>query len=201
MGKLEASTTRTGRTWPSFLRGRDAGEVLAHLSEGDPLHLRERAARRLRELWILIDPDRTFHRTLALCAQGAVLEDPAEDPMAWAAGKLDRAILDLVRLDREAENDRPEILNEEERDFPLLTQSLLLEPGLVRSVSVAFNALDPLPRRAFFELLIEGRPVGECLENGPWDEDGLYDAIQTALAAMNLDMRSRSSEGDKEVEP
>lgn len=200
MGKLEASTPPANLVWPSFLRGRDAAEVLAHLSEGDPLHLRERASQRLRELWILIDPDRATHRALALCAQAAVLEDPVEDLKAWAERKLDRAILDLVRLDREAESEHPEILSEEERDFPLLTQSLMLEPGLVRTVSVAFNALEPLPRRAFFELLIEGRPVGDCLENGPWDEDGLYDAIQTALATLNLDMRSNSSDGDKEAE-
>ena len=198
MGKREASALSPRLTWPSFLRGQDASEILAHLSEGDPLHLHERTARRLRERWILLDPDRTYHRALAVCAKAAASEDPPEDLAEWAARKLDLAIDRLVRVDLEAEAAQPEILSEEESDFPLLTQSLMLEPGRVRAVSVAFNALDPLPRRAFFELLIEGRPVGECLENGPWDEDGLYEAIQTALATVNLDMRPDSEDTRKE---
>jgi hypothetical protein len=58
----------------------------------------------------------------------------------------------------------------------------------VRFVSVSFNALGSLPRRAFFELLIEGREVPDVIEAGPWDEDGLYEALQTALATMGLDV-------------
>jgi hypothetical protein len=80
-------------------------------------------------------------------------------------------------------------LTDEEREFPLLVECLMLEPGLVRKASVEFNALDPLPRRAFFELMVEGRDVVECIEAGPWDEDGLYAAIQTALAVFGLEAR------------
>ena len=92
-------------------------------------------------------------------------------------------------------------LTDEERDFPLLAQSLMVEPDRVRAVSVAFNLLDPLPRRAFYELLIEGREVGDCLEKGPWDEDGLYVAVHEALAVFGLDLSAEEDEAARsEVE-
>jgi hypothetical protein len=189
------SSPKVGRpAWPGFLRAEDPQGIHARLSEGDPLHLREGTARRLREVWVLLDPDRVFRRALAVCADAVPCEDPPEDLAAWARVKIDLAIEQLVRADREAQLARPDVLTEEEKDFPLLTQSLFLEPALVRSASVAFNALGPLPRRAFFELLIEARPVPEVVEAGPWDEDGLYDAIQTALAPFGLDVPPGSTD-------
>jgi hypothetical protein len=73
----------------------------------------------------------------------------------------------LVREDRDAERAHPDILSEEEQSFPLLTECFLLEPGLVRSASVAFNDPGSAPRRAFFELLIVGREVGHVIEGRP----------------------------------
>jgi hypothetical protein len=102
--------------------------------------------------------------------------------------KIDLAIEQLAREDREAERRDPERLSREDKDFPLLTRCMFLEPELVRRCSVAFNLLEPLPRRAFFELLIEGRDAREVIEAGPWDADGLYVAIHTALAIFGLDL-------------
>jgi len=186
------------KEWPSFLRGEDASEILARLSQGDPLRLQETSARRLREVWILLEPERLFHRSLAVCAKAASKEDPPEDLAEWTRTKIDLAIEQLVRADHEAEQAHPELVSEEEKAFPLLTDSLMLDPDLVRFVSVMFNELDPLPRRAFFELLIEGREVGEVIEAGPWDEDGLYQAIQTALATFNLDVPSGAADDPPE---
>lgn len=185
---MGGSTPKAGRAWPSFLRGQDSQEVHARLAQADPLHLRETAARRLREIWFLLDPERVFHRAVAVCAEAVPCEQPPPDLSEWARGKIDIAIQQLVHRDREAELSHPEILTDEEKDFALLTDCLMLEPELVRAASVAFNALEPLPRRAFFELLIEGREVEQVIEAGPWDEDGLYEAVQTALATLGLDV-------------
>jgi hypothetical protein len=148
----------------------------------------------LREVWVLLDPDRVFYRSLAVVAEAVPQESPPEDLSAWAQGKIDIAIERLIRIDREALATRPEIFTDEEKAFPLLTESLFIEPELVRSVSVEFNALDPLPRRAFFELMIQGRNPVEAIESGPWDEDGLYNAIQTALAPFGLDVQSGAAD-------
>jgi hypothetical protein len=188
MEAKEATLQPAPASWPSFLRGEDASEILARVSEGDPLRLEEATARRLREAWYLLEPERVFHRALAVCAKAASKEDPPHDLRAWTSAKIDVAIEQLVRADHEAEQAHPTLLSEAEKVFPLLTDSLMLDPELVRFASVAFNALDPLPRRAFFELMIQGREVGEVIEAGPWDEDGLYAAIQTALATLGLDV-------------
>ncbi len=190
MGIGEASEAALGRgraVWPSFLRGADAAEVLARLSQGDPLRLHERAALRLREVWILLDPERVAYRALGVCADAAPCEEPPEDLSAWALAKIDLAIEQLVCADREAEKAGPAPYTEGVKEFPLLTECLMMEPELARAASVAFNALEPLPRRAFFELMVEGREVADCIESGPWDEDGLYHAIHAALVALGLD--------------
>jgi hypothetical protein len=183
--------------WPRFLSGESPQENLARMGDGDPLRLREGSSRRLREVWFLLDPDRVFHRAVAVCAKAAHQEDPPPDLTVWAQEKIDVAIEQLVQADREAERAHPEILSDEEMDFSLLTECLFMDPNLVRRSSSAFNALEPLPRRAFFELMIEGQDPDVCIENGPWDSDSLYDAIQVALATVNLDYRPDSAEERK----
>jgi hypothetical protein len=165
------------------------------LSNGDPLRLAETSARRLREVWVLLEPDRVCRQAFAVCAEATQAEEPPDDLAAWALGKVDLAIEQLVRADREAERARPEHLSRDDMDFPLLTDCLFQEPEQVRRSSVAFNALDPLPRRAFYELLIEGREAGHVIEAGPWDADGLYKAIHEALAVFDLDMPLQSEGG------
>ena len=199
MGREESTQARIA--WPRFLQGEDAGEIAARLTHGDPLKLGASAARRLRERRLLLDPDRVLHRALAVAARGALIDTPVLDLDAWALQKLDAAIDQLVCADREAQLSQPEILEDEEKEFALLTESLMIEPELVRACSVAFNALPELPRRAFFELMIEGREVEEVVEAGPWDEDGLYEAIHAALGALGLDALGESAEdrGDEEV--
>ncbi len=189
MSGKEASRGPDRSNWPSFLRGSDPQEIHARLSQGDALRLLENSTRRLREVWFLLDPERVYNRALGVCAKAASREDPPEDMEAWARTKIDLAIEQLVREDLEEERAHPEFVSEEVKAFPLLTESLMLDPDLVRSASVAFNSLAPLPRRAFYELLIEGREVPELIEAGPWNEDGLYQAIQTALATVGLDVQ------------
>jgi hypothetical protein len=181
-------------TWPSFLRGEDVPEVHARLSSGDPLRLRERTAQRLRERWFLLDPDRVYRRAVGVCAVAAKREEPPGDLAAWTTTNIDRAIDQILRADEEAERTNPGVLTDEEKNFPLLTDSLFLDPEVVRTASVAFNALDPLPRRAFFELLIEGMHVDACVEKGPWDHDELYEAVHRALATVGLDLKSTDEE-------
>ncbi len=190
------------RAWPSFMRAECASHLVERMKDTDPLRLREGAARRLRQLWFLVEPDRAFCRAVAVCAESAMREPPPEDLAAWALSKIDLAIEQLVRSDRVAERAHPELLDEEENAFPLLTECLMLDPKLVRAMTVEFNALDALPRRAFYELLIEGREVADVIESGPWDEDGLHAAIQTALAPFGLDARGEEADDpSSESEP
>lgn len=178
------------RYWPNFLRG-EPQEIHARLLENDPLRLRERCAVRLRERWLLIEPDRAFARAAATVALGVGLDDPPADLERWTLERIDKALDLLLEADRQAElvGDPPD---QEQSTFPLLTDSLLVEPARVRAVALAFHALDPLSRRAFFELLIEGREVPDVLESGPWDADQLHDHVTSALRALGFDLPART---------
>jgi hypothetical protein len=190
--------TSSGGSWPSFLRGEDDHEIFSRLGECDPLRLRERSARRLRERWILVEPDRAYVRALAACAHAARREPPPVDLDSWVLSKIDLAIDQIVQADGEAERVRPDVVENEEKQFQLLTECLFIEPDLVRSTTVTFNALDDLARRAFFELCIEGRELPEVVESGPWDEGTLYEAIQAALAPFGLDVGAEADDDPEE---
>jgi len=192
MAREETAAVPPRSHWPSFLRGGERGAIFARLSESDPLRLGERSARRLRERWLLIDPDRAHARAVALCADGAASEEPPRDLAAWTLEKIDLALEQLLRTDEENERNA-EPPGAEELSFPLLTNSLMITPEQVRRVAVAFNALEPLSRRAFFELLVEGRDVLEVLEQGPWDADGLHDHVTRCLGSLGYPVPPRQA--------
>lgn len=187
MGRDGTCSEAPRRYWPAFLRGDDPREVYSRLvGDGDPLRLQERVAKRMREVWFLVEHERLVTRTAVLCAKGALAESAPEDLEAWTVLKIDKAIEQLVRRDEEAEQREPALVEEEEKVFPLLTQALLRDPQRVREHSVRFNALDPLARRAFFELMLEGRELMEVIEGGPWNRETLRGYVLQALAALDL---------------
>jgi len=180
------------RYWPNFLRG-EPQEIHARMLENDPLRLRERCAVRLRERWLLIEPDRAFLRAAARVALSVALEDPPADLELWALERIDQALEQILEADRQAEL-AGDPLDEEQRMFPLLTDGLLVDRERVRAVGLAFHALDELARRAFFELMIEGREVQEVLDSGPWDANQLHDRLTSALRVLGfvLPVRTRN---------
>lgn len=187
MGSDGTSSKAPRRYWPAFLRGEDPREVYARLiGDGDPLRLQERVAKRLREVWFLLEHDRLVTRTAVLCAKAALAETAPEDLETWTIARIDQAIEQLVRRDEEAERCDPQHLEEAEKHFPLLTHALLRDPARVREHSVRFNALEPLARRAFFELMIEGREVVEVIEGGPWNRESLHAFVLQALATLDF---------------
>src|SRR5262245_58966308 len=118
--RMKEGSSNTGEltagkaSWPSFLRGESASQLFERMLESDPLRIRERAARRLREVWFLLEPERLFRRAAAVCADAARCEAPPTDLTSWSAEKIDLAIQQLLREDRAAESSRPDVLTEEE---------------------------------------------------------------------------------------
>lgn len=178
------------RYWPNFLRG-EPGEIYARMLENDPLRLREKCAVRLRERWFLIEPDRAFLRSAACASLSAAQDDPPADLESWTRARIDQAVEQILEADRAAEfaGDAPD---DEQRVFPLLTDCLLVAPDRVRAVVHAFHALDDLTRRAFFELMVEGREVLDVLEGGPWDADQLHDHAVASLRIFGYDPPART---------
>src|SRR5262245_14935975 len=56
------------------LAGKPASEVLARISNGDPLRLYPRCVQRIRERFFVLDPDRAFEHALAVVAVGIEIE-------------------------------------------------------------------------------------------------------------------------------
>src|SRR6185436_20448365 len=50
------------------MAGKPASDVLSRISNGDPLKLYPLCARRIRDVYLVLDPERVFERLLALVA-------------------------------------------------------------------------------------------------------------------------------------
>ena len=152
--------------WRRILAGVGPREVLARLMEGDPLDVRRRVDEGLRRRAYLFDADRVFLRALARIARLACRYRGRPALAAWVAERVDESLLDLLREDREAELRGDPAAGMEVAAFEDLAAPLGLEPRRMRSVCVAFNHLPEPQRRAFLELVIEGRSLDELAGRG-----------------------------------
>jgi len=167
------------------MAGKPASDVLSRLSNGDPLKLYPLCARRIREAYFVLDPDRVFERLLALVAVGIEVEAEKCGERDWLLGRVDRAIQSILDHDREEERAGVPAENPEEH-FSLFVEALYLEPPLARLASVRLNALEERVRKGFYLLMIEGRPLEEVLEQGLGPEERLHGDILLALQAVSL---------------
>jgi hypothetical protein len=164
------------------LAGRPASESLSRLASDDPLKLYEQVARRIRERWFVIDPDRVFEHALPIVAVSLEHEPEGCSQPDWLTARVDRAI-HLV-LDADREEDRRGPLDTDgfsDPRFAVFVTTFLVEPPLALAAAVRLNGLNDRVRRVFFELMIEARPVEECLERGLGPPEQLRMDALTAL--------------------
>jgi hypothetical protein len=167
------------------MAGKPAGEVLARITNGDPLRLYPLCARRIRELYFVLDPDRVFELALAMVAVGIEIEPEHCAQAEWLTRTIDRAIERTLERDREEENAGVPAENPEEH-FRLFVEALFVEPPLARLAAVRLNGLEERVRKAFQHLLIDGLPLEECLEMGLGPQEQLQLDILAALEAIGL---------------
>jgi len=97
-GQSEAAPPQDWRAW---LAGASPREILARIVQGDPLRLRARVARKLRDGAYLLDADRVHLRSLARCARAATRYRGRPELGSWLDGLVDAAVADLLREDDE----------------------------------------------------------------------------------------------------
>jgi len=166
-GSSGAAPARLRIPWRRILAGKAPREVLARLVDGDPLGVRDSVHAGLRRRAYLFDADRVFLRSLARIARLAGRYHGRPALAVWLAELVDESLLDLLREDLEAERsgappDGPALAAYEDLAAPLG-----LEPGRMRAVCTAFNRRPEPQRRAFFQLVIEGRSLDELARAGP----------------------------------
>lgn len=164
------------------LAGQPAPEILARISSDDPLKLYAGVAQRIRDRWFVLDPDRVLERALPIVAVSLEHHPEGCEHPDWLLERMDRAI-QLV-LDSDREEDRRGPLDTDgfpDPRFEVFVRTFLVPPALSLAASVRLNGLGDRVRRVFFELMIEARPVEECLERGLGPPEQLRIDALTAL--------------------
>jgi len=215
----QALTREPGRPhWRRLLAGSSPREVLARLVNGDPLGVRARVALRLREHCYLMDADRVYLRAVARCARFSSRYRGQPSLEEWLTERVDEALGDLLGEDLEHARGRasagratsggtpgkqragappasgapgaggaPSGTRSAFDDF---ARPLGLDPVRMRCACVAFNHTDLPARRAFFELVIEGRSLDDLAGSGPSSATAIARrarrALEVCLAAGGL---------------
>jgi hypothetical protein len=165
-----------------LLSGGKPDTIYARLSTGDSLRLHERGTQRVRQRWLLIDPERLFEHSLFRVAQAAPLLTREAPFDAWLTDRIDAAIADVLRQDQEAVLSGAASWQEEHYAF--LEEWMNLEPLEAMRASVRFNGLAEPARRAFFALLVDGKSVAACLEEGLGPPEALRENARLGVTAL-----------------
>lgn len=175
--------------WRAILAGASPREVLARLMNGDPLALASVVEERLRVRAYLLDADRVFLRAAARCARmaGRYRGDP---PLAaWLAERVDEALLELVEEELEALAGGCES-GPDQAVFESLARPLGLDPGRTRRACAVHNGLDEELRRAFREVVLEGRDLDGLARAGGRSATAIARAARRALLAVLAEIES-----------
>jgi len=178
-------------------------EVLARISNGDPLALRARVAQSLRERAVLLDGDRVHLRALARCARESPRLFGTRDVGAFLDASVRRAVDELVAEDLEAGRNRTAASGT--GALAELAGPLGLDPTSARDACSLLNAR-PLPeRRALFGLLIDNRSLDELAREAGTSASEVgrraRRALDAALRAVRLDGSASVAVPAPEVEP
>jgi hypothetical protein len=163
------------------LAGASPREVLARLMGGDPLGIAHVVEERLRVRAYLLDADRVFLRTAARCARLAVRYRGDPPLERWLAERADEAIGDLLRNDGEAELRGEAPGPDRLAVFEVLARPLGLDPARLHRACLQHNQLPEPQRRAFREVVLEGRALDALAAGGARSATEVARAARAAL--------------------
>lgn len=152
-----------GHPAPHLLRG-EPSEVYSRITAGDPLRMEERSALRLLELAYLMDADRVVERAQLWVARKAHRYEGGLGD--WLVAQIDRAVADLLVVDRKEVEDGLRSLDESDSRYSFMTDQFAVLPEETLIAAVRFNDLPEPYRRALFALVIRNRPLEECIADG-----------------------------------
>ncbi len=181
-----ASTGRGARAgdWRRVLCGASPREVLARMIHGDPLTLAARIEARLRMRAYLFDADRVFLRAAARCARLCVRYRGDPPLERWLDERIDESLLDLLRADAEGDARGEPPGPQQLAAFEVLARPLGLDPAAMHHVCLVHNQLPEAQRKAFRELVIEGRSLDELAAAGAGSATEIARAARAALLTV-----------------
>lgn len=195
LGRLEPIPEGVAREgdirWRQLLAGGTPREILCRIVQGDPLGLRDRVAQRLHAEAYLLDADRVQLRALARCARFASRYQGRPDFPTWLDEIVNQAIEDILREDLEADVERQKSASTPGAAFIALALPLGLEPETMRLACAGFNQLPGPHRRAFFELVIQGRSLDELARQ---HRESASEIARRARRALDLLLQVHATE-------
>ena len=168
-----------------MLRGSSAREILARISDRDPLAIGPLCEDRVRRDARLIDPRRLFHRAVARIAHGAArCNGDVGEPVAFFRDMVARAADEVV------EEDAYRYLRRQPPVEPLdeltlrLVDALDVEPLLAADIRVVFNRLPNAQRFALFRVIVEGMSLDDYAAVAGVDNETASRLVKDALVAI-----------------
>ena len=157
---------------------------LGSITGGDPLALYPLAAARARERCLVLDPDRVFDESIFNVVALSVVLEERDDFDAWLLERVDEALENLVRRDSEALRRGVLDTARVRESSEYLTGCLGLPAGEGLAAATRFNRLPFRTRRTFFALLVEQRPLEDCLRAGLGPREDLRERAIGAVEAI-----------------
>ncbi len=198
----DASTSATvhpaAARWPALFAGGSAREILSRIVQSDPLCLRDHVALRMRTEGYLLDADRVHLRALARCARAAVRYRGRPELGEWLAEIVDESIAELLCEDHEATQSQASAESTHAGAFSALARPLGLDPEAMRSACVLFNRLPVPERRAFFDLVIEGRELDAIAHES---RESATEIARRARRALDVLLSAQTKKSNKQEEP
>lgn len=160
-------------------------EVLARITENDPLDLARRVFDRVGELALMVDADRTTALVFATVARRAPELEGGEPPDGWLQNCIDMALRDMLHEDR-LEARLGLVPDDPEGDrYGFLSESLGIDSASARDVAVVFNDLALHVRRSFFAMVVDGKSLLQCAEEGLGTADQVREHVRRAFEAIS----------------
>lgn len=155
------------------------------LAEYDVLALRPRVVRRMRERYMIFDPERAWLRAIARAALYGVSEGRKTIDAAWLEKVVERSLQDLIEDDRDDEFNKLPLDRYVEHDFGILIEALGVPVQRSRLATVRFNDLPDERRRLAFRTIIEGWSLERCAKAGMGAREELEGELHFILSYVS----------------
>jgi DNA-directed RNA polymerase specialized sigma24 family protein len=160
-----------------------ARDFLERICDGDPLGLGPAARALVGARAYLVEPahiaDKAAARAAFEMARERRWNDSPDGVRAW----LDRALARELEDQREAQSDP--VPPEPGEFLGAVAERLGIQPALMHSAAVVFNALPGPVRRAFFGAFVRGQSLAELSAAGLGDEPTVRRRLRCALLSLS----------------
>lgn len=171
-----------------LLQGGVPREILARITEGDPLGLQPLSEGRLHAHAYLIHPDRLAFKFAVRAAFVSALERYAGDPplAQWLDQRLEETIEAILQEDTDDELCGNGMREDQELFYSMIAENAEVSLTMARRIHIVFNNLDFEQRLPFYRIVVEGVHPQDYAESTGSTFD---DVLETVTTTMSLIMK------------